>query len=68
MNWSATGAILLAAAVALGAFGAHDLREKLDTSINITGSGTTIGQAQVVLSIGGMYEEAFTCCHCHALL
>jgi len=30
MNWSAAGAILLAIAVALGAFGAHALRGRLD--------------------------------------
>ena len=30
MNWSATGAILLALAVVLGAFGAHGLRGRLD--------------------------------------
>jgi uncharacterized membrane protein YgdD (TMEM256/DUF423 family) len=30
MNWSMTGAILLALAVALGAFGAHELRERVD--------------------------------------
>ena len=30
MGWSATGAILMAAAVMLGAFGAHGLRGKLD--------------------------------------
>ena len=30
MNWSATGAILLALAVMLGAFGAHGLRSRLD--------------------------------------
>ena len=30
MNWSATGAILLATAVILGAFGAHGLRGRLD--------------------------------------
>jgi len=30
MNWSATGAILLAIAVMLGAFGAHGLRGRLD--------------------------------------
>ncbi|MDQ2712988.1 MAG: DUF423 domain-containing protein [Acidobacteriota bacterium] len=30
MNWIATGAILMAAAVILGAFGAHGLRDKLD--------------------------------------
>jgi uncharacterized membrane protein YgdD (TMEM256/DUF423 family) len=30
MNWSATGAILLALAVILGAFGAHGLRSRLD--------------------------------------
>ena len=30
MNWSATGAILLALSVALGAFGAHGLRNRLD--------------------------------------
>lgn len=30
MNWSAIGAFLLAAAVGLGAFGAHGLRERLD--------------------------------------
>ena len=30
MNWIATGAFLLAAAVALGAFGAHGLRGRLD--------------------------------------
>lgn len=30
MNWSAIGAIFLAVAVALGAFGAHGLRAKLD--------------------------------------
>lgn len=30
MNWSATGSILLALAVILGAFGAHGLRGRLD--------------------------------------
>ncbi len=30
MNWSVAGAILMAAAVGLGAFGAHGLRERLD--------------------------------------
>ena len=30
MNWSFTGAILLALAVAMGAFGAHALRGRLD--------------------------------------
>jgi uncharacterized membrane protein YgdD (TMEM256/DUF423 family) len=30
MNWSMTGAILMALAVALGAFGAHGLRGRLD--------------------------------------
>jgi uncharacterized membrane protein YgdD (TMEM256/DUF423 family) len=30
MNWSATGAGLLAIAVVLGAFGAHALRDRLD--------------------------------------
>jgi uncharacterized membrane protein YgdD (TMEM256/DUF423 family) len=30
MNWSVTGAILLALAVMLGAFGAHGLRDRLD--------------------------------------
>src|SRR2546429_4602654 len=30
MTWSATGAILLAVAVMLGAFGAHGLRDRLD--------------------------------------
>jgi uncharacterized membrane protein YgdD (TMEM256/DUF423 family) len=30
MNWSATGAILLALAVVLGAFGAHGLQNRLD--------------------------------------
>ncbi len=30
MNWSATGAILLALTVILGAFGAHGLRDRLD--------------------------------------
>ena len=30
MNWSACGAFLLALAVALGAFGAHGLRDRLD--------------------------------------
>jgi uncharacterized membrane protein YgdD (TMEM256/DUF423 family) len=30
MNWSVTGAILLALAVILGAFGAHGLRDRLD--------------------------------------
>ena len=30
MNWSMTGAILLALAVGLGAFGAHGLRARLD--------------------------------------
>src|SRR5579864_4432280 len=30
MNWTATGAISLALAVALGAFGAHGLRGRLD--------------------------------------
>src|SRR5579872_199315 len=31
MNWSATGAILLALAVIIGAFGAHGLRDRLDS-------------------------------------
>jgi uncharacterized membrane protein YgdD (TMEM256/DUF423 family) len=30
MNWSATGALLLALAVMIGAFGAHGLRGRLD--------------------------------------
>jgi uncharacterized membrane protein YgdD (TMEM256/DUF423 family) len=30
MNWSASGAILMALAVALGAFGAHGLKDRLD--------------------------------------
>ena len=30
MNWSATGAILLALSVAFGAFGAHGLKSRLD--------------------------------------
>ena len=30
MNWSAIGAVLMAVGVALGAFGAHGLRDKLD--------------------------------------
>ena len=30
MNWSVTGAIVLALAVVFGAFGAHGLRERLD--------------------------------------
>lgn len=30
MNWSLTGALLMALAVALGAFGAHGLRGRLD--------------------------------------
>ena len=30
MNWSATGGVMLAAAVATGAFGAHALRDRLD--------------------------------------
>ena len=30
MNWSATGAVLLALAVILGAFGAHGLQNRLD--------------------------------------
>jgi uncharacterized membrane protein YgdD (TMEM256/DUF423 family) len=30
MNWSATGAILLALSVVLGAFGAHGLKDRLD--------------------------------------
>ena len=30
MNWTAAGAMLLAFAVGLGAFGAHGLRERLD--------------------------------------
>lgn len=30
MNWTATGAILLALAVGMGAFGAHGLRNRLD--------------------------------------
>ena len=30
MNWTACGAFLLALAVALGAFGAHGLRDRLD--------------------------------------
>ncbi|MGA8597816.1 MAG: DUF423 domain-containing protein [Bryobacteraceae bacterium] len=32
MNWAAVAAILLALAVALGAFGAHGLRARLDAS------------------------------------
>jgi uncharacterized membrane protein YgdD (TMEM256/DUF423 family) len=36
MNWSAAGAILLAIAVMLGAFGAHGLRGKIDDySMNV---------------------------------
>jgi uncharacterized membrane protein YgdD (TMEM256/DUF423 family) len=36
MNWSAVGAILLAVAVMLGAFGAHGLRGRLDDySMNV---------------------------------
>ena len=31
MNWNLTGAILMALAVGLGAFGAHGLRGRLDT-------------------------------------
>lgn len=31
MNWTATGAVLMALAVGLGAFGAHGLRTRLDT-------------------------------------
>ena len=31
MNWNVAGAILMALAVALGAFGAHGLRSRLDT-------------------------------------
>ncbi len=30
MNWTVTGALLMAAAVGLGAFGAHGLRSRLD--------------------------------------
>ena len=30
MNWSVTGAVLLALAVALGAFGAHELKARVD--------------------------------------
>jgi uncharacterized membrane protein YgdD (TMEM256/DUF423 family) len=30
MNWSATGAIMLALAVGIGAFGAHGLHDRLD--------------------------------------
>ena len=30
MNWTAAGALLMAAAVGLGAFGAHGLRSRLD--------------------------------------
>ena len=30
MNWSVVGAVLLATAVGIGAFGAHALRERLD--------------------------------------
>lgn len=30
MNWTAVGALLLALAVALGAFGAHGLKDRLD--------------------------------------
>jgi uncharacterized membrane protein YgdD (TMEM256/DUF423 family) len=30
VNWSATGAVFLALAVAIGAFGAHALRKRLD--------------------------------------
>ena len=33
MNWSATGAVALALAVAAGAFGAHGLRGRLDESL-----------------------------------
>jgi uncharacterized membrane protein YgdD (TMEM256/DUF423 family) len=32
MNWSATGAVALALAVILGAFGAHGLRDRLDAN------------------------------------
>jgi uncharacterized membrane protein YgdD (TMEM256/DUF423 family) len=32
MNWSATGAVALAVAVILGAFGAHGLRDRLDAN------------------------------------
>jgi len=35
MNWSMTGAILLALAVALGAFGAHQLRERVDAYLSL---------------------------------
>jgi uncharacterized membrane protein YgdD (TMEM256/DUF423 family) len=36
MNWLATGALLMAAGVALGAFGAHGLRDRLDAySLNV---------------------------------
>jgi len=36
MNWTATGAILLAIAVMIGAFGAHGLRGRLDDySMNV---------------------------------
>jgi len=31
MNWSATGAVLMALGVMLGAFGAHALKDRLDT-------------------------------------
>jgi uncharacterized membrane protein YgdD (TMEM256/DUF423 family) len=31
MNWTASGAVALALAVVLGAFGAHGLRERLDS-------------------------------------
>ncbi len=33
MNWIATGALLLALGVALGAFGAHGLRNRLDAAM-----------------------------------
>jgi uncharacterized membrane protein YgdD (TMEM256/DUF423 family) len=36
MNWSVTGAVLLALAVVFGAFGAHALREQLTASAMLT--------------------------------
>ena len=38
MNWTVAGALLMGAAVGLGAFGAHGLRGRLDASIPQTGA------------------------------
>jgi uncharacterized membrane protein YgdD (TMEM256/DUF423 family) len=54
MTWSSTGAVLLALAVALGAFGAHGLRNRLDAySMGLLLAG-------IVLFSGSLYLLAVT--------